>query len=88
MGLMQLMPDLAIQYAVDDPYDPAANISAGTEHIRRLIDRYGTVQALAAYNVGEGAVLRFDGVPPYPETRKYVSRVLELVDANRGNWPA
>jgi len=83
MGLMQLMPALAEEYAVADPYDPAENIDAGAQHLRRLIDRYGIAAALAAYNAGEGPVRRFDGIPPYPETRQYVARVMDLVDANQ-----
>tara|TARA_B100000686_G_scaffold330418_1_gene392653 strand:- start:5175 stop:5891 length:717 start_codon:yes stop_codon:yes gene_type:complete len=78
MGLMQLMPETAIRYAVQDPFDPAANIDAGTRHLRILLDEFGTRGALAAYNAGEGPVRAFDGVPPYSETRKYVTRVLDI----------
>jgi soluble lytic murein transglycosylase-like protein len=78
MGLMQLMPDTVRQYAVTDPYDPAANIDAGTRHLRALLDRYPVREALAAYNAGVAAVDRFGGVPPYAETRTYVSRVIQL----------
>jgi Transglycosylase SLT domain len=78
MGLMQLMPDTARAYAVADPYDPRANIEAGTRHLRSLLDRFSVPLALAAYNAGEGAVDRFGGIPPYPETQSYVSRVLAL----------
>lgn len=85
MGLMQLMPVLADQYSVMDPYDPAQNIEAGTRHLRRLIDKYGIAGALAAYNAGEGSVRKFDGIPPFPETRRYVARVMDLVDSNQGD---
>jgi len=78
MGLMQLMPDTARQYAVADPYDPRANIEAGTRHLRSLMDRYPLNLALAAYNAGAAAVDRFRGVPPYAETRDYVARILKL----------
>ena len=78
MGLMQLMPDTASRYAVQDPFDPEANIDAGTRHLRILLDEFGTRGALAAYNAGEGPVRAFDGVPPYSETRKYVTRVLDI----------
>jgi soluble lytic murein transglycosylase-like protein len=78
MGLMQLMPETARAYAVEDPYDPAANIDAGARHLRALLDRFPVQEALAAYNAGESAVERFGGVPPYAETRSYVSRVLQL----------
>lgn len=79
MGLMQLMPDTARRYAVRRPYDPAANIDAGTRHLRSLLDRFPLDLALAAYNAGEAAVARFQGIPPYPETRDYVSRILQLI---------
>ena len=94
MGLMQLMPSTARRYAVSDPFDPTANIEAGTRHLKSLLDRYDIVScerngaqrercrwALAAYNAGEGPVRKFGGVPPYPETRRYVAKVLELFDA-------
>jgi len=80
MGLMQLMPRTARQYALDDPYDPAGNVDAGARHLRDLLDRFDLPVALAAYNAGEGAVKRYGGVPPYRETRDYVSRILRLVD--------
>ena len=81
MGLMQLMPSTARQYAVTNPYDPRSNIDAGTRHLRMLLDRFDVSRALAAYNAGEGAVRRFGGIPPYPETRSYVRRILRLVEA-------
>ena len=83
MGLMQLMPATAKRYAVTDPFDPTANIEAGTRHLRSLLDRYDDDidLALAAYNAGEGPVRKFGGVPPYPETRRYVAKILELVGA-------
>jgi soluble lytic murein transglycosylase-like protein len=78
MGLMQLMPDTAREYALADPYDPRANIDAGTRRLRALLDRFPVREALAAYNAGSTAVERFGGVPPYAETRTYVARVLQL----------
>ena len=83
MGLMQLMPATARQYAVADPFDPMANVEAGTRHLRSLLDRYenNIDSALAAYNAGEGTVRKYDGVPPYPETIRYVTKILELVAA-------
>jgi soluble lytic murein transglycosylase-like protein len=81
MGLMQLMPATAKQYGVKDPYDPASNIEAGIKLRKGLLQRQPGALALAAYNAGEGAVQRFNGIPPYPETRSYVSRILAL--ANR-----
>jgi soluble lytic murein transglycosylase-like protein len=80
MGLMQLMPDTAKRLDVDDPFDPEENIRGGIKEFSRLVEQYsGNLQfALAAYNAGEGAVARYRGVPPYAETRAYVSRILTL----------
>jgi hypothetical protein len=79
MGLMQLMPSTARLYNVRNPYDPKANIAAGVKHLKSLLDRFRTVDlALAAYNAGEGAVKKFNGIPPYRETRDYVTRILSL----------
>lgn len=79
MGLMQLMPTTAAVYSVSDPYDPEQNIGAGTRYLRHLIDSMGGLElGLAAYNAGPGAVRRFGGVPPYPETRNYVESVMRL----------
>jgi hypothetical protein len=79
MGLMQLMPSTARSYNVRNPFDPRANIEAGIKHLKSLIDRFGRLDlGLAAYNAGEGAVTKFNGVPPYRETRNYVSRILAL----------
>lgn len=81
MGLMQLMPATARQYALDYPFDPRQNLDAGLRHLRGLLDRYGKGKeslALAAYNAGEGAVSRYSGIPPYRETQDYVRRILTL----------
>jgi soluble lytic murein transglycosylase-like protein len=78
MGLMQLMPATARRYAVADPYDPASNIEAGIKHLKSLLQRLPVTLALAAYNAGEAAVQRFNGIPPYPETRDYVSRIMRI----------
>jgi hypothetical protein len=79
MGLMQLMPATAREYKVRNPYDPKANIAAGVKHLKSLIDRLGSSElALAAYNAGEGAVRKFNGIPPYRETRNYVAKILSI----------
>ena len=78
MGLMQLMPQTAREYKVRNPYDPRANLEAGIKRLKSLIDKWGVELALAAYNAGEGAVVRFNGIPPYRETRSYVSRILSI----------
>jgi soluble lytic murein transglycosylase-like protein len=81
VGLMQVMPQTAKQYGVTGRrlYDPRANIEAGIKHLKSLMDHLPLHLALAAYNAGEGAVQRFQGVPPYPETQKYVSTILALL---------
>jgi hypothetical protein len=78
MGLMQLMPQTVREYNLQNPYDPKSNIEAGIKRLKSLIDKWGVELALAAYNAGEGAVERFNGVPPYRETQSYVSRILAL----------
>jgi soluble lytic murein transglycosylase-like protein len=82
MGLMQLMPATARQYEVLDPYDPSRNVEAGVRHLKSLLNRFELPLALAAYNAGEAAVERFRGIPPYPETRNYVRRILQLIGSD------
>ena len=76
-GLMQLMPATARQYGVSNSYDPQANVTAGVRHLKDLMSRFELPLALAAYNAGEGTIRRYGGVPPFPETQSYVSRILK-----------
>jgi len=76
-GLMQLMPETAKELGLKNSLDAQQNIKAGSKHLARLIRKYGGNITLvsAAYNAGEGAVKKYNGVPPYPETKVYVERV-------------
>jgi soluble lytic murein transglycosylase-like protein len=76
-GLMQIVPETARLMGCDDPFDPHANIAAGTRYLHYLMNRFGDERAaLAAYNAGEGTVERLGGgIPQYPETLDYLHRV-------------
>jgi soluble lytic murein transglycosylase-like protein len=76
-GLMQLLPETAARFGVQNIFDPQENIDAGTHYLRDLLARYNNdlVLALAAYNAGPERVLQFGRVPPYPETVSYIRRV-------------
>jgi len=81
VGLMQLMPATANRYGVSDPTDPRENLHAGARYLRDLLSSFeeNLELALAAYNAGEQAVLRSGGqIPAYPETQRYVKKVLEF----------
>lgn len=79
-GLMQLHPDTARRYGVSDVFDPAENIEGGVKYLSHLTDSFdrNLDLILAAYNAGENAVRRHDGIPPYAETRDYVTRVKSI----------
>lgn len=81
LGLMQLMPDTAHEYGALNPKNPEQNVDAGTRYLGWLLRRYqkqpnSFQQAIAAYNAGPGTVDRYHGIPPYRETRTYVTRVM------------
>jgi soluble lytic murein transglycosylase-like protein len=77
-GLMQLMDSTAAMLGVTDPFNPSQNIMGGARYLSQLIKRFGgdLVKAIASYNAGPGAVEKYNGIPPYPETRKYVRNVM------------
>jgi hypothetical protein len=85
-GLMQLMPDTAARFGVADPLAPADNIRGGVAYLDWLIGEFGgdVILALAGYTAGEGALREHGGVPPWPETRDYVPRVLATFEVARG----
>ena len=84
-GLMQLMPATAAQLGVTDPFDPRANVEAGTAHLSALLDQYhdDPVKALAAYNAGAHRVKQYNGVPPYYETRAYIAKIVRDFNAKK-----
>ena len=75
-GAMQVMPLTQEQLGLIDPFDPRANVYAGTQYLMELMQRFGSVElALAAYNAGPANVEKYGGIPPFPETRDFVRRV-------------
>lgn len=84
-GIAQFMPATAGSVGLTDPFDPQAAILAQAKLMAQLIRRFGSVvKALAAYNAGPGAVSRYGGVPPFPETQAYVARILGLMKGTGG----
>jgi len=84
-GLMQLMPGTAAKLGVNDPFDPKANVEAGTEYLSELLDLYNNdpIRALAAYNAGPQRVQQYHGVPPYRETKLYIARIVRDFNAKK-----
>jgi len=75
-GAMQIMPGTQQELGLTDPYDAEANVMAGCAYLRRQLDRFGSLElALAAYNAGPANVVKYGGIPPFPETRGYINRV-------------
>ncbi|WP_404379475.1 transglycosylase SLT domain-containing protein [Caenispirillum salinarum] len=89
-GLMQLIPETAARFGVRDPFDPEQNVRGGTRYLRWLLSlfRGDVTRALAAYNAGERAVLRYGGIPPYEETQNYVVKVRRYYQAVRHPYDA
>lgn len=85
-GLMQLMPDTASRFGVNDSFEPAQNIAGGVKYLNWLMGHFDRdpVLVLAGYNAGEGAVRKHQGVPPFAETRDYVPKVLATYQLARG----
>lgn len=79
-GLMQVLPETAKRHGIHNIYDPAQNIEAGIRHLKYLATLFNNKNhlILAAYNAGENAVLRHNGIPPYTETQLYVRKVLQM----------
>ena len=90
IGLMQLIPETAIRHGVQNLYDTGDNIRGGARHLRYLLDRFnGNIRlAVAAYNAGERRVERYHAIPPYPETRDYVRKVMSYYKSFRGDYQA
>jgi soluble lytic murein transglycosylase len=84
-GLLQLMPETAQRYRVRNTFNPRENIYAGVLHLKTLLMKYKNDEklALAAYNAGAGAVDKYRGIPPFPETQNYVRLVLKYRDLYR-----
>ena len=82
-GVMQLMPATAVELGVTDSFNAVQNIHGGANYLAKMMSRFNNNHqlALAAYNAGPGAVEKHNGIPPYPETRGYVKKVLEIYAA-------
>lgn len=82
-GAMQIMPHTQEELGIIDPFDPRANVYAGSQYLMHQLQRFGSVElALAAYNAGPGSVEQYGGIPPFPETQEFVRRVLVYWNRN------
>ena len=87
LGLMQVKPEIFKESGYSNPFDPTQNISAGTQHLSQMLQRNGgdISLALAAYNSDPASVKRFGGIPPFPDTKNFVSQILTGLSDNDKN---
>jgi soluble lytic murein transglycosylase-like protein len=90
LGIMQLIPSTAKRFGVSDAFDVRDNVLGGVKYLRFLLDYYQNdyVRAIAAYNAGEAAVDKYNGIPPYGETRNYVYQVAQNLRTARARRSA
>ncbi len=78
-GLMQIMPYTQKELGLNSPFDPEANIKAGIRYLKKMMEQFSCIEyALAAYNAGPNSVRQYKGIPPFPETKKYIQKVLQI----------